>query len=85
MKLTATITQKRATLTATLDPIIIAKAKLNLYELAQAHGFTGSFDDFMASLKADNVQSLISTDTGNALNLGADQKLYVNPLTKQDW
>lgn len=30
-------------------------------------------------------QGLISTDNGNALTLGTDHKLYINPLTKQDW
>lgn len=30
-------------------------------------------------------KGLISDDTGNALMLGDDDKLYINPLTKQDW
>lgn len=31
------------------------------------------------------VQNLISKDNANALRLGTDDKLYVNPLTKTDW
>lgn len=30
-------------------------------------------------------QGLISADDGNALKIGTDHKLYINPLTKQDW
>ncbi|MDO4897055.1 MAG: hypothetical protein Q3971_06805 [Moraxella sp.] len=30
-------------------------------------------------------QGLISTDDNNALTTGTDDKLYLNPLTKQDW
>lgn len=31
------------------------------------------------------AKELISADDGNALRLGSDNKLYLNPLTKQDW
>lgn len=30
-------------------------------------------------------QELISTDPSNTLTLGQDNKLYINPLTKEDW
>lgn len=83
MKLTAKITAKQASITATLDPAVIAQAKLNLYELAQKHGFTGSFDEFLASLKIDDPQELISTDDGNQLTTGADGLLYTNQSDKR--
>lgn len=79
MKLTTKISTKQASLTATLDPATIAQAKLNLYELAVANGFVGSFDDFLAVMKVDlnDISSLISTDNGNALTTGTDDKLFV--------
>ena len=54
----------RTTLTATLDPAIIRQTKMNLYELAIANGFTGSFDDFLLFFKIDmnNLSELISSD-----------------------
>ena len=54
----------RTTLTATLDPAIIRRTKMNLYELAIANGFTGSFDDFLLLFKIDmnNLSELISSD-----------------------
>lgn len=87
----AVISQISPKLTATLDPAIIAKAKLNLYELALANGFIGSFDAFLASLVRS--ENSISQDTGNTLTLGADNKLYVpqntpnqtNIYIKEDW
>lgn len=88
MKLTAKISTQKASLTATLDPATIAQAKLNLYELAQANGFKGSFDEFLASLKIDDPKELISADDSNQLTTGADGKLYTpQPIifTKQDW
>lgn len=30
-------------------------------------------------------QELISSDKGNTLTLGQDNKLFINLLTKQDW
>ncbi len=30
-------------------------------------------------------KSLVSADANNALKLGTDQKLYINPLNKIDW
>lgn len=30
-------------------------------------------------------QGLISSDKGNTLTLGQDNKLFINLLTKQDW
>ena len=77
MTLTAIITPSKDALTATLDPDVIAKAKLNLYELAQADGFMGTFDDFLGSIV--DTPSLISDDNPNDLKLGSDNKLVSQP------
>ena len=77
MSLTAIITPSKDSLTATLDPEVIAKAKLNLYELAQANGFTGTFDEFLGSIV--DTPSLISDDNPNDLKLGSDNKLVSQP------
>ena len=75
MSLTAIITPSKDVLTATLDPEVIAKAKLNLYELAQANGFTGTFDEFLVAIQEPSKH--ISTDPNNDLKLGSDNKLMV--------
>lgn len=75
MTLTAIITPSKDALTATLDPEVIAKAKLNLYELAQANGFTGTFDEFLVAIQ--EPVKYISTDPNNDLKLGSDNKLMV--------
>lgn len=87
MTLTATIKSQKSSLTATLDPAIITRGKLDLYELAKTQGFDGSFDEFLASFRLDlsSLSTLISTDENNGLTLGSDNKLHINPLTKQDW
>ena len=77
MTLTAIINPSKDALTATLDPDIIAKAKLNLYELAQANGFTGTFDEFLSSIV--DTAALISGDNPNDLKLGSDNKLLSQP------
>lgn len=48
--LTAVISPQVTSITATLDPAIIEKAKLNLFELAQQKGFVGTFEDFLQSI-----------------------------------
>lgn len=86
MTLTAIITPSKDALTATLDPEVIAKAKLNLYELAQANGFTGTFDEFLVAIQ--EPAKYISTDPNNDLKLGSDNKLYIHTqttLTQSDW
>lgn len=75
MTLTAIITPSKDALTATLDPKVIAKAKLNLYELAQANGFMGTFDEFLVAIQ--EPAKYISTDPNNDLELGSDNKLKV--------
>ena len=86
MTLTAIITPSKDALTATLDPEVIAKAKLNLYELAQANGFTGTFDEFLVEIQ--EPAKYISTDPNNDLKPGSDNKLYIHTqttLTQSDW
>ena len=89
LNITAVLQKNNKTsLTATLDPVVIKQAKMNLYELAVENGFTGSFDDFLLLFKIDinNLMDLISQDENNGLTLGSDAKLFINnPLTKQDW
>ena len=75
MTLTAIISTPVTSVTATLDSAIVAKAKLNLYELALANGFVGTFDDFMASIQ--EPYRFISADPNNDLKLGSDNKLIV--------
>ena len=78
----------KSSLTATLDPVVIRQAKMNLYELAVANGFKGSFDDFLLFFKIDmnELVELISNDENNGLVLGSDNKLYTpNTLTQLDW
>lgn len=75
MTLTAIINPSKDALTATLDSDVIAKAKLNLYELAQANGFTGTFDEFLVAIQ--EPAKYISTDPNNDLRLGSDNKLMV--------
>ena len=75
MTLTAVITTIADSITATLDPEIIAKAKLDLYELAVKNGFIGTIDDFFKYIT--DAQSAISTDPNNDLKLGSDNKLMV--------
>lgn len=88
-KLTARLHKNNKTsLTATLDPVVIKQAKMNLYELAIQNGFKGSFDDFLLFFKIDmnNLSELISLDDNNGLVLGSDNKLYTpNTLTQLDW
>lgn len=50
MNLTAIINTPVTRMSATLDPATISQAKLNLYELAQQRGFTGTFEDFLSSI-----------------------------------
>lgn len=86
MTLTAIITPSKDALTATLDPEVIAKAKLNLYELGQANGFMGTFDEFLVAIQ--EPVKYISTDPNNDLKLGNDNKLYIHTqttLTQSDW
>lgn len=73
----ATINTQSESITATLDPEVIAKAKLNLYELAQANGFTGTFDEFLVAIQ--EPAKYISTDPNNDLKLGSDNKLLSQP------
>lgn len=75
MTLTAVITTLADSITATLDPEIIAKGKLDLYELAVKNGFIGTIDDFFKYIT--DSQSAISTDPNNDLKLGSDNKLMV--------
>ena len=75
MTLTAIISTPVTSVTATLDSAIVAKAKLNLYELAQANGFTGTFDEFLVAIQ--EPAKYISTDPNNDLKLGSDNKLMV--------
>lgn len=81
----AVISQISPKLTATLDPAIIQTGKMNLYELALANGFVGSFDAFLAQFHLSSPKELISSDPSNTLTLGQDNKLFINLLTKQDW
>lgn len=84
----AVISPKNPMLIATLDPAIIKTGKMNLYELAVANGFVGSFDAFLAQFILSNPKEFISTDPANTLTLGTDNKLFTkhfNPLTKEDW
>ena len=77
MTLTAIISTQVTSVTATLDSAIVAKAKPNLYELALANGFVGTFDDFMVSIQ--EPYRLISADPNNDLKLGSDNKLVSQP------
>lgn len=89
LNITAVLNKNNKTsLTATLDPVIIKQAKMNLYELAIQNGFNGSFDDFLSFFKLDmtNLSDLISLDDNNGLVIGSDNKLYTpNTLTQLDW
>ena len=77
MTLTAVITTLSDSITATLDPYVIQKARIDLYELAKQKGFTGTFDEFLGSIV--DTPSLISDDKPNDLKLGSDNKLLSQP------
>lgn len=86
MTLTAVINTIADNITATLDPVVINKAKLDLYELAVKNGFIGTIDDFFKYIT--DSQSAISADPNNDLELGSDNKLYIRiktTLTQSDW
>ena len=73
----ATINTRAESITATLDPYVIQKARIDLYELAKQKGFTGTFDEFLGSIV--DTPSLISDDKPNDLKLGSDNKLLSQP------
>lgn len=73
----ATINTRAESITATLDPYVIQKARIDLYELAKQKGFTGTFDEFLGSIV--DIPDLISADAHNDLKLGSDNKLVSQP------
>lgn len=84
--LIATVRTNAESVTATLDPFVIQQARIDLYELAKQKGFVGTFDEFLVSIV--DVPELISSDAGNDLKLGSDNKLYIHTqttLTQSDW